>query len=157
MRSAVTREAGVSLRVVGPVTPHLQEEMVIEAGDLGRLTFDGRLPNPDALDVVRTAGVALSPLNDTPNYRHSLPTKILEYLSVGVPVVASDLPGTRDLVEGLDGVELVRASDSGAMADGISRALEPDVRARVQSQAALVRRRFSWPADEVLAFYLSHV
>lgn len=155
--ASAAQQAKVQLRVVGPVLPSLQAEMATAAGEPGRLAFEGLLPNPTALDVVRRAGVGLSPLSDAPNYRDSVPTKILEYLSLGVPVVASDLPGTRDLVGDLNAVELVEAGASAPLAAAIERALAPEVRSAAREQATEVRRRFSWPADDVLEFYVSLV
>jgi hypothetical protein len=46
------------------------------------------------------AGLGLCPLLPQPNYLESLPTKIFEYMAMGVPVLASDFPLWRDLVEG---------------------------------------------------------
>jgi glycosyltransferase involved in cell wall biosynthesis len=97
----------------------------------------------------------LSPLRDLPNYRHSQPTKVLEYLAVGLPVVASDLPGTRQLVDGLDAVFLVRPGDVSALAGAIDAARTPEMLSAAIEQAPLVRRQFSWPGDEVLDFYRS--
>ena len=44
-------------------------------------------------------------LADQPNYRHSMPTKILEYMAGGTPVVSTPLPLSQ-LVIGTDGVVL---------------------------------------------------
>lgn len=145
-------KAGVRLRVIGRVAPE------VEAGAGGNkedIIMDGTLPNPDAIRLVSGASVGLVPLRDTPNYRHSQPTKLLEYLAVGVPVVASNLPGTRELVEGLEAVWLVEPGDVDAMASAISEArLESATQAAVD-QAGLIRQRYRWPAEEVVAFYRS--
>jgi glycosyltransferase involved in cell wall biosynthesis len=108
-----------------------------------------------AIEALTGASVGLAPLRDLPNYRSSQPTKILEYLAVGLPVVASDLPGTRELVAGLDAVVLVPPDDSDALAAGIDRARSPAVSSIAQAQAPMVRDRFRWPSDEVRDFYSS--
>jgi len=120
-----------------------------------RLAIDGLVPNRVAIEALTDASVGLAPLRDLPNYRNSQPTKILEYLAVGLPVVASDLPGTRELVSGLDAVILVPPDDSEALATGISEARSPEYAAVAQSQATAVRERFRWPSDEVRDFYRS--
>ncbi len=43
----------------------------------------------------------LSLLHDEPNFRHSLPTKVVEYMARGVPVVTTPLPAAADLVTAL--------------------------------------------------------
>jgi glycosyltransferase involved in cell wall biosynthesis len=41
----------------------------------------------------------LSLLRDDPNFRHSMPTKVAEYMARGVPVVTTPLPLAVNLVE----------------------------------------------------------
>lgn len=150
-----SRELGLPLVFVGRVSEALRSRL--EDVDGGRIHFVGRVSNPKALDLARREGVGISPLHDSPNYRHSAPTKILEYLALGLPVVASDLPGTRQLVDGLDAVELVAPGDADELAHAIERSLNPETRKRAVAQVPQVRKRFSWPGDDVVRFYSSLV
>jgi glycosyltransferase involved in cell wall biosynthesis len=52
----------------------------------------GFLPYDEAMARVAGARAGLSLLHDQPNYRHSRPTKVIEYLAHGVPVVTTPLP-----------------------------------------------------------------
>lgn len=150
---AACSSLGVPLRLVGRVTPET-EALLGMGSTLGDdLTFYGLTPNQEALDLVAGSSVGLAPLRDLPNYRHSQPTKILEYLAVGIPVVATDLPGTRELVAGLDAVFLVESGDVDALADGIAKARTPDMARVARAQAPSIRARFRWPAEQVLDFY----
>lgn len=65
----------------------------------GILDWTGPLPSPDALEVVRGALAGLSLLHDEANYRISRPTKCVEYLAAGVPVITTPLPLAAELVE----------------------------------------------------------
>lgn len=148
-------EAGVPIIFIGRIRDDLRAELAATAKKGQIVSFEGELPNPAALAEARQAGVGVVPLLDIPNYRDSAPTKVLEYLALGIPVVASDLAGTRELVEGLGAVELVTPGDSAALASAIERALDPQVRAVAAAQAKEIRERFRWPVDEVLRFYSS--
>ncbi|MFP3913723.1 MAG: glycosyltransferase [Actinomycetota bacterium] len=148
--------AGIGLVMVGRVSPpSLQSSLQRRAGELGvDLELTGPLPHQQALARVATARAGLSPLLDIGNYRHSLPTKVPEYLAVGLPVLAADLPGTRRPLDGLEGVTFVEAGDAlrwreagKDLGDAAGR------RKRVVGQIPLVRDRFSWPAEEVLSVY----
>ncbi len=151
---AAAAQAHIPLRVVGRVTEEFQASLgrVAEA-EGGVVVFTGRLPHREAMKIVAGAVVGLSPIRDLPNYRHSLPTKVLEYLALGVPVVATDLPGTRSALSGLSAVELVPPDDPVEMAAAMKRTAA-EVEAAID-QAEAVRNRFRWPADEVHRFYLA--
>lgn len=65
----------------------------------GEVRWLGPLPNPAAMAQVSGALAGLSLLHDEANYRHSRPTKCVEYLAHGVPVITTPLPLARRLVE----------------------------------------------------------
>jgi phosphatidyl-myo-inositol alpha-mannosyltransferase len=81
---------------------------------------------------------------------------LTEAFAAAVPVVASDIPGYRDVVRhGLDGL-LVPAGDALALAESLRRlALEEPLRARMAASARERAERFAWPAvaAEVLDCY----
>ena len=97
--------------------------------------------------------MAIVPWKDLPNYRDSIPTKLFEYLSLGIPVVASNLPGIRQVGVGNLAVILVEPENPAALAAGIIEALDEDQRARAGADVAMVRDRDRWPVREVTEFY----
>jgi glycosyltransferase involved in cell wall biosynthesis len=130
---------------------HLQNAAAEAGLDLQLL---GYLPHPGILATVAGSAVAVSPLLDRANYRNSTPTKMLEYLRVGVPVVASDLPGTREVAGNLPGVRLVPPGDVGAWSEALAEVAEsPEWREQARRAAPLVAQRHRWPTDEVRSFY----
>lgn len=148
--------AGLPLRLIGRVADETRAAIDFMAAEAGlTVHYEGMIPNRDALRLVAQSAVAISPLLDVPNYRDSQPTKILEYLALGVPTVASDLPGTRSMVDGLAAVELLPPGDPAALSEAIVRSLQASVREQAARQANLVRDRFRWPDDEVRDFYRS--
>ncbi len=147
--------AGMPLVMVGRVAPPgFHADLVVRARDRGvDLELVGPLPHAEALQRVASAAAGLSPLLDVPNYRHSLPTKLLEYLALGLPVLVADLPGSTEAVAGLEGVITVAPGDVAAWSAAGSRVTEPTLRQRAQAQANEVRARFAWDADAVLEAY----
>jgi phosphatidyl-myo-inositol alpha-mannosyltransferase len=81
---------------------------------------------------------------------------LTEAFASGLPVLASDIPGYRDVLrDGVDG-ELVPAGDALALAEALRKlALEPARRERMALAARERAGRFAWPhvADEVLDCY----
>ncbi len=147
----------VELHLAGRCRPDLEARLRAAADAAGvRLTLHGYLDRPAALDLVSRCGVGVAPLLDRPNYRHSMPTKLIEYLAMGIPVVASDLPGTRRLAADLPGTVLVPPGDAGALASALDRVIAGDgTAASARAGAAAVRRDHRWPTEEVRAFYAS--
>src|SRR5438046_4321403 len=71
---------------------------------------------------------------------------LTEAFAAGTPVVASDIPGYRDVVrDGVDGV-LVPRGDATALAEALHElAVDPARRARMAASAADRARRYAWP------------
>lgn len=74
-------------------------------GEVSRLglhssvVFVGHLPQAQALKYVRDADVCVSPFYPTPILRSASPTKLVEYMAMGKPVVANDHPEQRRVIE----------------------------------------------------------
>lgn len=125
------------------------QEAGVEAG--GRVTAHGRLSDEERTAVLRRADVLCAPSLGA----ESFGLVLAEAMAVGVPVVASDIDGYRDLVTPESGI-LVAPGDSGALAGALERMLgDDDMRARL---AAGARRRaldFAWPriAGQLLDLY----
>ena len=81
---------------------------------------------------------------------------LTEAFASATPVIASNIPGYRDVLrDGADGL-LVPAGDALALAEALRRlALEPRLRERMAASARERAERFAWPnvAAEVLATY----
>lgn len=146
------------LRLVGRCAPDLAARLRALAAELGvDLELPGFLPHPEAMAVTARATVGIAPLADIPNYRDSLPTKTLEYLALGVPVVASDLPGTRKVIGELPGVQLAEPADVHAWTAALQRTCDdPAWREAARGNADAVRARFTWPAEALWAVYAPH-
>jgi glycosyltransferase involved in cell wall biosynthesis len=146
-----------TMTVMGRCSPDFRSELSeIAASHQLDLDFHGFVTPDEALRIASGGLMGLSPLLDTPNYRASLPTKVLEYLAVGIPTLASDLPGTRLVVGDKPGVVLVKPGDVAAWREAIKDVLsDTTVRDAASAGADAIRRSYVWPADEVRKFYRS--
>jgi glycosyltransferase involved in cell wall biosynthesis len=77
--------------------PRLQQRAA-ELGLGSQVEFTGLLKRDAALARVRQADICLSPFFPTPVLRSTSPTKLVEYLALGIPVVANDHPEQRDVL-----------------------------------------------------------
>ena len=93
---------GISVKIIGETHSERDAQALREAVNL---EWNGALPNALAMAEVEQSMVGLSLLADIPNYRHSMPTKILEYMASGAVVVSTPLPLAVEVL-GEDGVLL---------------------------------------------------
>ncbi|MBB5929623.1 glycosyltransferase [Streptomyces echinatus] len=89
---------GIRVEAIGTADPDVREALTAADRD-GVLRWYGFLPNDRALGRLTGALAGLSLLHDQPNYRHSRPTKVVEYMAHGVPVVTTPTPLSAELVE----------------------------------------------------------
>ncbi len=105
--------------------------------------FTGALPMAQAWQRVQQACVAVSAVPPGPLHDVSSPTKIVEYLALGLPVVANDIPEQRALLAACGGGRCVRF-DARAFADAILELLAdlPAARAAAtQARGTLLQQR----------------
>ncbi|MGO4957478.1 glycosyltransferase family protein [Luteococcus sp. Sow4_B9] len=76
-----------------------------------RLDYRGLVPPADLPGIIAEGRVGLVLLSRLPNYEHSLPTKVFEYMACGVPFLASDFAYWRELFGGLEAGVFVDADD----------------------------------------------
>jgi phosphatidylinositol alpha-mannosyltransferase len=81
---------------------------------------------------------------------------LLEAMAAGAPIVASDIPGYRDVLSDGEQGLLVEPKNSGALADAVSRLLSnPELRATMRRAGQDKARAYDWPrvATQVLDYY----
>jgi len=146
--AALLRPHGVAVELIGPADARARA-LIEPAQAQGLLRWPGFVPNDQAMTIVDGALAGLSLLQDEPNFRHSMPTKVAEYMARGVPVVTTPLPAAADLVTRYDCGFVVPFGDPGAAADAVLKlAGDASLRAKMGSrghEAALTC--MGWPAD----------
>jgi len=108
----------VETHVIG----HADDDMsgvLRRAHDRGDVIWHGYLANTEAMAIVQGATVGLALLHDEPNYRHSRPTKIMEYWAQGIPVVSTPLPMAVEMIESSEGGLVVPFADAEAAAHAV--------------------------------------
>lgn len=120
----------VEVVVIGDAEADVADELR-RADARGDLRWLGYLPNREALDHVAGATAGLSLLHDLPNFRESMPTKVLEYMGCGVPVITTPLPLARDVVASAGSGHVVPFGDVAAVLTAIE-ALRADDGARAE-------------------------
>lgn len=89
-----------------------------ELGIRNSVTFTGKVPRSEVPVYIRAADIGLSPFPPNSVLINNSPIKILEYLALEVPCVASDIPSQRRIIE-QSGGGLCVSHDEQAFTDAV--------------------------------------
>src|SRR5436305_12293754 len=93
------RPHGITVELIGPADARARAQ-IEPAQAAGLLRWHGFVPNDRAMPMLDGALAGLSLLHDAANFRRSMPTKVVEYMARGVPVVTTPLPAAAALARG---------------------------------------------------------
>jgi glycosyltransferase involved in cell wall biosynthesis len=140
---------GVRLRIVGDgdAVPALQRS-ARELGISDRVAFDGPVPLDRIPSIVRSCWVGAQPHPDDPLIRLTLPTKVLEWCALGLPVICSRTDAlTRTLTDA--DLNLLTPGDFDDLCTTLLAAhRNPEALAAKAARAKESVRRFDWSHEK---------
>jgi glycosyltransferase involved in cell wall biosynthesis len=122
----------------------------LDAGN--RIHFVPKVDLKELLAYTRGADIGVQPIENTClNHYTTDSNKLFEYLMCGLPVVASDMPEIRKVVEAGECGLLVPPGSSADLAAALSRLIEDgELRRRLAANAQEAARTYNWEAQEQL-------
>jgi glycosyltransferase involved in cell wall biosynthesis len=147
----------VRLNLVGAFSePALQQELSEHSG-WKHVNFLGVKDRQGVRDVMEQSVAGLVTLHPVINYLDALPIKMFEYMSAGIPVIASDFPLWREIIQSSKCGLLVNPERPKEIAQAINYLLSNPVEAEVMGMngRASVVSRYNWSVEEkkLLKFY----
>jgi glycosyltransferase involved in cell wall biosynthesis len=130
--------------IVGEGDLRSSYELQAQAAAKGRVHFAGKVPLSDLIALYQTATVTVLP---STTQGEAFGMVLIESMACGTPVVASDLPGVRTVVNnGVDGL-LVAAGDAKRLAGALAHFTDDTAATRVMGERgrAKVNRTYAWP------------
>ncbi|WP_435102066.1 glycosyltransferase family 4 protein [Halarchaeum sp. P4] len=104
-------------------------ERIERRGIADAVTVTGWVDFEDVPAFAAASDVCLVPHADTPHTATTLPHKLFQYMAMGVPVLASDVPPLQRIVGGANAGEVVAAGDAADTADALLRLADDPERA----------------------------
>lgn len=157
---AIAMLPGAHLIVMGPGFPADEARLRALATELNlneRVHFLPPVPHAAVTTIARHATLALVPFQNTClSHYLTIPNKIFESLHAGLPVVASDFPELRRIVETHGVGRVCDASDPAALALAIDDVVsDPAEYEQMRKNAAEAARAYAWPneAAKLLGLY----
>jgi glycosyltransferase involved in cell wall biosynthesis len=114
-----------------------------------RVRFLDKLPWPELMKYTKSADAGLSlDKNNNQNYKYSLPNKLFDYISAGIPVIAGDLPEVSKIIlENGCGIIIPEVTT-----EKISKALNelldnPEKLDLLRKNAAIASQKLNWETE----------
>lgn len=119
--------------------------------------YPGNLTRPEVSALLSRCKIGVVTFLPLPNHVDAQPNKLFEYMSAGLPVIASDFPLWRELVEGNGCGLCVDPEDAEAIANIARWLIDNDALAKQMGEQGrrMVLEKYNWQCEEkkLLAFY----
>jgi glycosyltransferase involved in cell wall biosynthesis len=133
---------------IGPVDEDCKSKITNALAVLGSdgIRIRGFMKPTEAWPIIARCHVGIAILEPIPNFLESYPTKMFEYMALGLPVVVSNFPLYREVVEGAKCGICVDPSNPAEIARAIKWIIEHPEEAKLMGQNGrkTVLEKYSW-------------
>ncbi len=146
-------KGGEVLKKAAALVPHVTFAILGESGEAqGNLKFLGHKPHAEVAKYLVAADALLLPNIYEGESRYTSPLKMFEYMASGTPIVASNLPAIREVLDHETAI-LVKPGVPEALAEGVATALTNGQ--TVAHNALTLSAQYSWSshAKKVAEFF----
>lgn len=148
--TAMSKLKGITLNLAGVFSHDEFREKVIKLKGWNNIKEFGFVDRPKAIEIMNNSIAGLVTLHPIINYIDSLPVKMFEYMGAGIPVIASDFPLWKEIIEKNDCGICVNPLESKQIADAITWLIENPKKAEDMGQRGLkmVMEKYNWVKEE---------
>lgn len=145
-----SKTPGIELVLAGRF-PYIQDQRSAEShSNWRRISFLGWQDRSAIAALLGRSRIGLVTLHPQPGFMESFPIKMFEYMAAGIPVIATDIPLWREIVEGCGCGMVVNPHDTAAVAAAIDRLLGDPVTAQVMGERGrrAIESKYNWGTQE---------
>lgn len=142
-------QAGIRLNLAGRWSETDLRVKLMQSPGWSWVNELGILDRQNVIQILNRSKVGLVTLFPTPNYVDALPIKLFEYMAAGIPVIASDFPVWRKIIEDAKCGLLVDPQNPQAIASAICYLFNHPHKAKKMGQSGqiIVQQRYSWESE----------
>ena len=150
-------QSAARLQLAGKFSEHDLQQRVQAQPSWQRVVALGFVDRTGVRDVLARSMAGLVTFLPAPNHIDAQPNKMFEYMSAGIPVIASDFPLWREIIAGNDCGLLANPLNPAQIAEAIDHLVtHPEDAERMgRNGRKAVLERYNWPNEEkkLLGFY----
>ena len=147
------------LKLAGKFSPESLQTEIEQKTEWKKVDYQGYVGREEINKLLADSMAGLLLLHPMPSYVDSLPIKLFEYMAAGIPVVCSDFPLWRSIVEKNGCGICVNPFDTDSVAEAIQKIVdEPTEAAKMGNNGReAVERQYNWDsqAEVMKMFYQS--
>ena len=140
----------IKLLIVGDGPYRAELEKLAHQTDChSSILFLGQKNQAELIEILSTTDIFVNP-----SYSEGLPTSVMEAASIGLPIIATDVGGTREIITTDKTGILVKARDVGQLAEELCKlCANVELRGKLGENARiLAERKFNW--DKITGEYI---
>jgi len=145
------------LMLAGSFSPPWLEEVIRKEPGWRNVVFLGWQSRVNVAKILASSRIGVVLFHPAPNHVNAQPNKLFEYMSAGIPVIASDFPLWKEIVEGSGCGLLVNPLDPEAIAEAIKWLLENPEKAETMGKRGrkAIEECYNWDKESVklISFY----
>lgn len=139
------------LKLAGLISPPGYEAQLKQLEGWSRVDWLGQLQREEVRNLLAECRAGLILYQPEPNHTDAQPNKLFEYMSAGLPVIASDFPLWRNIIEAADCGVVVDPTDPEAISDAMEQLLSDPLRSQAMAENGkkAVQNIYNWGAEAV--------
>lgn len=153
----LTASASARLQLAGSFQQQEYQDLVSATDGWDRVDFHGWVGREQIADILGNSRAGMVTLYPTPAHVDSLPVKFFEYMAAGLPVISSDFPMLRDIIERHECGLIVDPMDPIAIAEAMDRILSNPETAEAMGRSGqrAIASTYNWPTEgeKLMRFY----
>lgn len=150
----LAKTSGAILRLAGHFTVATDEAVATKHPGWERVKYDGWVSRQDIANILASVRAGLVVLKPVEHEMLGYPIKLFEYMAAGVPVIASDFPVWRQIVDEEGCGLLVDPMDPQAIANAICWIIEHPDEAQVMGERGrnAIMKKYNWENESGTLF-----
>ena len=146
----VAEESPITLRLAGRFSHTALEREIVQLPVWKLVQFDGWLKWEEVKNLLQQVRAGLVLIQPEPRYQVSYPIKMFEYMAAGLPVIASDFPLWREIIEEAKCGLLVDPNDPKAIANAIQFLMTNEQASQEMGRCGreAIIQRYNWEQEE---------
>lgn len=111
------------------------------------IVIDSSLPYEELIKILKSSDIAVIPNKNTTSIgsKYTSPLKIFEYMAAGLPIVSSDVPAMKEILDNEKNTLYFKAGDEKSLAKSIDRLMFDDkLRSAIKTNNLIKVNDYSW-------------